>query len=85
MSAQSIAGIAFVILLIALDVVVIVALTKVWQTKIQTAKEEVYQKQALDAIQAQQETARQQKKLAAEMAEIKERLTSIERILKEVE
>lgn len=85
MSAQSIAGIAFVILLIALGVVVIVALTKVWQTKIQTAKEEVYQKQALDAIQAQQETARQQKKLAAEMAEIKERLTSIERILKEVE
>ena len=82
---NSLAGMAFVILLIALGVVVIVALTKVWQTKLKTAKEELYQKQAQDAIQAQQETARQQEKLLEEMGEIKERLAAIERILKEVE
>jgi hypothetical protein len=30
-----------------------VSLTKVWQTKIKTAKDEVYQKQAAEAIEAQ--------------------------------
>lgn len=81
----SIAGMGFAILFIALIVVVIVALIKVWQTKVQTAKEEMYQKLAIDATEAQQESVRQQEKLIAELSEIKERLASIERILKEVE
>lgn len=81
----SIAGMGFAILFIALIVVVIVALIKVWQTKVQTAKEEMYQKLAIDATEAHQESVRQQEKLIAELSEIKERLASIERILKEVE
>lgn len=81
----SIAGMGSAILFIALIVVVIVALIKVWQTKVQTAKEEMYQKLAIDATEAQQESVRQQEKLIAELSEIKERLASIERILKEVE
>ncbi|MDA3129427.1 hypothetical protein ACFPTR_03790 [Aliibacillus thermotolerans] len=79
------AGMGFAILLIALGVVMIVSLTKVWQTKIKTTKEEVYQKQAAEAIEAQKESARLNEKLATEMAEMKERITSIEKILKEVE
>lgn len=76
------AGMVFVILIITLVVMFVVPIAK---AKIKTEKEEVYQKQAADAIQAQKESARQQEKLATEMTEVKERLTSIERILKEVE
>lgn len=79
------AGMGFALLIIAFVVVIIVSLMKVWRTKIQTAKEEVYQKLAADAIQAQEESAEQQKFLATEMADVKERLASIEKILKEVE
>lgn len=81
----SIAGMGFVILILALIVVVIVSLIRVWQTKVQTTKEELYQKLALDATEAQKENVRQQEKLIEELTEVKERLASIERILKEVE
>lgn len=75
----------FAILFLALIVVVIVSLIKVGQTKIKSEKEAVYQKLASDAIEAQKETARLNEKLVDEMTEIKNRLTSIEKILKEVE
>ncbi len=76
------AGMAFAIILIALFVV---SFTKIWQTKIKTAKEEIYQRLAADAVDAQKESARLNDKLSTELTEIKERLASIERILKEVE
>ncbi len=79
------AGMAFVILLFGLVVIIIVSLTKVWQTKIKTVKEELYQKQAAEALEAQKKTASLNEKLVQEIAEVKERLASIEKVLKEVE
>lgn len=79
------AGMAFVILLIALIVVVVVSLTKVWQTKIKTTKEKMYQELAAEALKAQKQTADLNEKLVTDISEVKDRLTSIERILKEVE
>lgn len=49
------AGMGFTLLLIALVVVIIVALIKVWQTKVKTSKEGGYQKQIAEAIQMQRE------------------------------
>lgn len=79
------AGMGFVILIIALVVVVVVSLMKVWQTKMKTTNEEVYQNQAAEVIEIQKESARLNEQLATELTEIKTRLASIERILKEVE
>ena len=81
----NIAGMGFVFLLLALFVVIVISLIKVWRTKIETTKEEMYKKLAIDAAEVQTETARQQEKLLEELADIKERLATIERILKEVE
>lgn len=81
----NIAGMGFVFLLLALFVVIVISLIKVWRTKIETTKEEMYKKLAIDAAEVQKETARQQEKLLEELADIKERLATIERILKEVE
>lgn len=81
----NIAGMWFVFLLLALFVVIVISLIKVWRTKIETPKEEMYKKLAIDAAEVQKETARQQEKLLEELADIKERLATIERILKEVE
>lgn len=72
----------FLILLIA---VLFIPLSKIAQTKLQSDKEKIYQKLASDAVETQKETAQLNKKLAEEMEEVKKRLTSIERILKEVE
>lgn len=82
---HSLAGMGFVILVLALIVVVIIGLIKVWQTKIKTSQEEVYQRLAQDAITAQEDTARLNEKLVTELSEMKERIISIERMLKEVE
>lgn len=79
----NITGMWFVFLLLALFVVIVISLIKVWRTK--TTKEEMYKKLAIDAAEVQKETARQQEKLLEELADIKERLATIERILKEVE
>lgn len=79
------AGMAFVIILIALAVVLIIGLMKVWQTKIKTTKEDVYQKQAAESLQTQKDSVHQQEMLTKEMSDIKIRLGSIEKILKEVE
>lgn len=79
------AGMGFAILLVALLVVIIVQLMKVWQTKIQTKNEESYYKIATDAIEVQKKSVLQQENLDAELREVKERLASIEKILKEVE
>ena len=45
----------------------------------------MYEKLARDAVEAQKDTARLNEKIVEEMAELKKRLSSIERILKEVE
>ena len=82
---HSLAGMGFVILVLALIVVVIIGLIKVWQTKIKTSQEEVYQRLAQDAITAQEDTARLNEKLVTELSEMKERIISIERMLKVVE
>lgn len=82
---HSLAVMGFVILVLALIVVVIIGLIKVWQTKIKTSQEEVYQRLAQDAITAQEDTARLNEKLVTELSEMKERIISIERMLKEVE
>lgn len=81
----NITGMWFVFLLLALFVVIVISLIKVWRTKIETPEEEMYKKLAIDAAEVQKETARQQEKLLEELADIKERLATIERILKEVE
>lgn len=82
---MSLAGMGFVLVILALIVIIIVALIKVAQTKVSATKEEVYQKLAQDAIDTQEETARLNKELVSELKEVKARLTSIETILKEVE
>lgn len=80
-----VAGMVFVILLLSLGVIIIVSYFKVWQTKIKTVKEELYQKQAAEAIEVQKKTASLNEKLVQEVAEVKERLAAIEKVLKEVE
>lgn len=79
------AGMGFALLLVALLVVIIVALMKVWQTKIQSSKEDGYQQLATESIGIQKETAQLNQKLSVELTEVKTRLASIEKILKEVE
>ncbi|MFC5542301.1 hypothetical protein [Ureibacillus sp. FSL W7-1570] len=76
------AGMAFVVLVVA---ILFIPIAKIAQTKIQTTKEEVYQKLAAEAIEAQKETNRINEKLADEISDLKEKIASIERILKEVE
>lgn len=76
------AGMAFVVLIVA---ILFIPIAKIAQTKIQTTKEEVYQKLAAEAIEAQKETNRINEKLADEISDLKEKIASIERILKEIE
>ena len=76
------AGMAFVVLIVA---ILFIPIAKIAQTKIQTTKEEVYQKLAAEAIEAQKETNRINEKLVDEISDLKEKIASIERILKEVE
>ncbi|MCP1156582.1 hypothetical protein [Bacillus infantis] len=77
-----IAGMGFVILILALAVMFIVPIAR---AAIKSKNEEVFRKQAADAIEAQKVSAQLNEKLVTEMVEVKERLSSIERILKEVE
>ncbi|GAA0423631.1 MAG: hypothetical protein ACQEWU_17480 [Bacillota bacterium] len=79
------AGMLFVVFLIGFAVVLLVSLTKVWQTRIKTSKEEVYQKLAAEAIEVQKASNTHQEKLTADMKEIKEKVASMEKMLKEVE
>lgn len=76
------AGMVFVILIAGIAVIFVVPLAK---AKIKSENEEAYQKMASDAIQVQEKSGQQQEKLAEEMGEVKQRLASIEKILKEVE
>ncbi|HLQ72353.1 MAG TPA: hypothetical protein VK142_11160 [Bacillota bacterium] len=76
----SLLGVIFLI-----TVIVLMGDTQVQKAKAKSEKGEAYQKQAADAIEVQRETAQLNEKLAADMGEVKERLASIERILKEVE
>lgn len=85
MSEEIIWGLSGMIFLILLIAVLFIPLSKIAQTKLQSDKEKIYQKLASDAVETQKETAQLNKKLAKEMEEVKKRLTSIERILKEVE
>jgi hypothetical protein len=79
------AGMAFFFLVLVLVVVVIVQLMKVWQAKSVAAKGESYQRLAEEAIHVQREIASHQKQAASELQDIKVRLASIEKMLKEVE
>lgn len=85
MSEEIIWGLSGMIFLILLIAVLFIPLSKIAQTKLQSDKEKIYQKLASDAVETQKETAQLNKKLAEEMEEVKKRLTSIERILKEME
>lgn len=85
MSEEIIWGLSGMVFLILLIAVLFIPLSKIAQTKLQSDKEKIYQKLASDAVETQKETAQLNKKLAEEMEEVKKRLTSIERILKEVE
>lgn len=85
MSEEIIWGLSGMIFLFLLIAVLFIPLSKIAQTKLQSDKEKIYQKLASDAVETQKETAQLNKKLAEEMEEVKKRLTSIERILKEVE
>lgn len=85
MSEEIIWGLSGMIFLFLLIAVLFIPLSKIAQTKLQSDKEKIYQKLASDAVETQKETAQLNKKLAEEMEEVKKRLTSIERILKEME
>ncbi|WP_200411587.1 hypothetical protein [Virgibacillus salexigens] len=79
------AGMLFVVLIIGLAVVLLVSLTKVWQTKIQTSKEEVYQNLAAEVIEVQKASNAHQEKISTDMEEVKAKVVSMEKMLKEVE
>ena len=78
----AIAGIAFI---------TIVASVALWQifatgrTGLSATRENAYQKLAQEAADAQTRTAAGLEKTAAELADLRERTTELERLLKEVE
>ncbi|MGA8941243.1 MAG: hypothetical protein WB502_00760 [Thermoactinomyces sp.] len=79
------AGMAFVVLIAALIVVIIVYLIKTWQTKIQSTKDEAYQKILEDLFALQEDTIRHQAVLFAEFQDMNNRIKNVEIILREVE
>lgn len=79
------AGMAFVVLIAALIVVIIVYLIKTWQTKIQSTKDEAYQKILEDLFALQEDTIRHQAVLLAEFQDMNNRIKNVEKILREVE
>lgn len=84
-------GFALVILcLVAVAVVVIIfQVFKNSRTKIATAAEiardEAYRKLAEEAITVQRKTAEDQQKITRDISEMKERINSIEKMLREVQ
>jgi len=81
----ALAGMAFALIFLALSTVWMSQWMKLRQTRIVTAEAERYEKLAAEAVEVQRETLQKQKQLAKDLAEMKERLASIEKILKEVE
>lgn len=85
MGEEVIYGVAGVIFVIIIIVGIIFAVTKITEAKLINDKSVKYEKLASDAIDLQKETTLLNKQISAELTEVKKRLTSIERILKEVE
>ena len=85
MSEEIIYGVAGMIFVIIIIVGIIFAVTKITEAKLKNDKSVKYEKLASDAIDLQKETTLLNKQISADLTEVKERLTSIKRILKEVE
>lgn len=84
-------GFALVILCLVtvMLVVIIYQVFKNWRAKIATAAEiardEAYRKLAEEAITVQRKTAEDQQKITRDISEMKERINSIEKMLREVQ
>ncbi|MEW9031860.1 MAG: hypothetical protein AB2404_03920 [Planifilum fimeticola] len=76
------AGMAFSLIFLA---ILMSNWSKIRQTKIAKDESEKYERLAAEAVEVQREILQKQKQLAEDLAEMKERLVSIEKILKEVE
>lgn len=68
----------------AIVVVVSIQVAATWRARMSVAREDAYRRLAEQATNAQQETSRQLAAATAELATIRERTTSLERLLKEV-
>ena len=76
---------AFVAALITIVVVVVLWRgMEVARTQIKSTKDADYQKLAEVAAQSQQEIASEQKKIRATLDEIRDRMTAVEKLLREV-
>ena len=81
----AVSGMAFIILIAALVVVIIVSLIKTWQAKIIAEKDAVYQKILMESEELQKLTLENEQKMQEEMAHLKKHVASIEKMLQEVE
>lgn len=78
----ALAGMAFSLIFLA---ILMSNRSKIRQAKIIKGESERYERLASEAVEVQREILQKQKHLAKDLAEMKERLASIEKILKEVE
>lgn len=77
-------GAAVLTLFTIILVTVIIQLSATWRAKVVLAREEEYRKLAEQATAASTSAAAAGQKLADDVAEIKARITSIEKLLREV-
>ncbi|MBO2534103.1 MAG: hypothetical protein ACOYEF_06495 [Planifilum sp.] len=82
---MALAGMAFAILFLALGTVLFNNWIKTRHSKGLADKSEKHERMVAKAVELQKETLRNQNQMAEDIAGIKERLASIEKILKEVE
>lgn len=79
------AGMGFAVLISALSVVIVVYLTKVWQAKIQTDKDQQLQKIKADSAEYIKKTQEYHAEIEKELEGLKKRISTVEKILQEVE
>ena len=75
------AGVAFAGTIL---VVLMVQIASTWRARMAVARESGFRKLADEGAQAQQRTAAQLEQVLAELADIRERTTAMERVLREV-
>lgn len=80
--AMGITAIAFTLVIV---VVVIIQLAATWRARMSVVREEAYRRLAEEATQAQQKTSQQMERVLAELTELRERTSQMQRVLKEVE
>lgn len=78
----AVAGIALVAVVIA---VVVWQIAGTWRARMLAGREEAYRKLAEEAAESQQAVQRQLTSTANDLADVRERIAEIERVLKQVE